>query len=192
MAIHSLLLFRSVEYYAALLILSIVLANIQLYLSLKGVKLFNLWVIPIAIAIQSLLREWSPDLALFLPLSLLIVLTIKNVSIEELTGLALKHLIYLHSLIAIIALVLGIGPLPYIVLAPLWEHGFISYGEPSSVTIRISRAFTIPMLYSFNLYMALYAMIISILRVCVPKMSKLLVLDMGSRLVLLWALSYGV
>ena len=189
--IYSLLSFRSVEYYAALLILSIVLANIQLYLNLKGVKLFNLWTIPIAIAIQSLLREWSVDLALFLPLSLLLVLTIKNASIEELTDLTLKRLIYLYPLIIVIALVLGIGPLPYIVLAPLWEHLFIGYGKSSSVTIRITRAFTIPILYSFNPYMALYAMLISILRVCISKLSKLLVLDMGSRLVLLWALNYG-
>jgi len=184
--------FGSIEYYAALLTLSIVLANIQLYLSLRGVKLFNLWIIPIAIAIQSLLMKWSVDLALFLPLSLLMVLTIKNTSIEELMCLTLKRLIYLYPLTAVIALVLGIGPLPYIVLAPLWEYLFIGYGESSSVAIRISRAFTIPMIYSFNLYMALYAMIISILKVCISKPSKLLVPDTSSRLALLWALSYGV
>lgn len=192
LAIRLLLSSKSIEYYAALLTLSIALANAQLYLSLKGIKLFNLWIIPIAIAIQSLLMEWSIDLALSLSLSLLITLTIRNASIEELTGSTLKHLIYFYPLIAIIALVLDIEPLPYVVLAPLWEYLFIGYGESGSIATRISRAFTIPILYSFNPYMALYVMIVSILRVYISKLSKLLVLDMGSRLVLLWALSYGV
>jgi len=168
------------------------LANIQLYLSLRGVKLFNLWAIPIAIAIQSLLREWSTDLALFLPLTLLIVLSMKSTSIKELSSLVSKYQAYLYPLLAVVALCLGVDPLPYIVLASLWEHLFISYGESSSVTIRIARALAIPMLYHFNPYMALYAMLISILRACIPRVGKLLVLDMGSRLLLLWALSYGV
>jgi len=186
----------SMNYYAILILCMLVLVNIQFYLRGRGFIIDNLWLIPLALIVQSVLGFISIDLAFFVSLSMLILTIIYSVPglLDDLGNLKLDYLVYAGAIGLALSLYLDLGPIPYIVLAPLWEylflrslsHRLISNGVP--ILNYIVRSLAAAVLYDFSLFAIAYSVGASLLKVTCKRTSEVMTLDILGRMVLLWVI----
>ena len=185
----------SMNHYIVLILCTLVLINIQFYLRSKGFIIDHLWLIPLALIVQGILRFISIDLAFFASLSMLILTIVHSVPglLDDLRGLKLDYLVYAGTIGIALSLHLDLGPIPYIVLAPLWEYLFLrslSHRVSNCVPILnyIARSLATAILYDFSLIAIIYSVGASLLKATHKRASEVITLDILGRIVLLWVI----